>query len=67
MLLDRLEALCGHLLGTPALGYAPDEALPEEALQEAEGFDEALSALISQYRRVRSRVMDGVSPGRSVR
>lgn len=67
MLLDRLEALCGHLCGTPALGYAPTEVLPEEALQEAEGFDEALSALISQYRRMRSRVMDDVSPGRPVR
>ncbi|MFM9452231.1 hypothetical protein [Streptomyces europaeiscabiei] len=67
MLLDRLEALCGHLCGTPALGYATAEVLPEEALQEAEGFDQALSALISQYRRVRSQVMDGLGPSEPVR
>jgi hypothetical protein len=67
MLLDRLEALCGHLGGTPALGYDTAEVLPEEALQEAEGFDEALSALISQYRRLRLRVMDDLGPGGPVR
>lgn len=53
MLLDHLSALAGHLLGRPALGYDAADTLPEAALQEAEGFDEDLSELISRYRRAR--------------
>ncbi|MFJ2745247.1 hypothetical protein ACIO3O_36945 [Streptomyces sp. NPDC087440] len=49
-LLDRLNALCGHLTGRPALGYAPDDRLPLAALEEAEGFvSRPVSALISAY------------------
>lgn len=53
MLLDRLSALAGHLAGRPALGYDSADELPDAALQEAEGFDEELSELISRYRRAR--------------
>ncbi|WP_167163116.1 hypothetical protein [Streptomyces sp. MBT27] len=47
-LLDRLDALCGHLAGRPALGYAPHELLPDDALHEAVGFNPQLSALIAR-------------------
>jgi hypothetical protein len=49
-LLDHLDALCGHIDGRPALGCNPDDPMPEAALQEAEGFNPQLSALISRYR-----------------
>ncbi|MGW2747344.1 hypothetical protein [Streptomyces sp. NPDC001450] len=52
-LLDRLEALCGHLAGRPALGYAADDPMPDAALQEAEGFNRQLTALIAAYRAAR--------------
>ncbi|MFI2762001.1 hypothetical protein ACH5A3_24555 [Streptomyces echinatus] len=53
-LLDHLDALCGHISGRrPALGYAADDSLPDAALQEAEGFNRQLTALIAAYRAVR--------------
>ncbi|WP_433860215.1 hypothetical protein [Streptomyces kronopolitis] len=52
-LLDRLDALCGHIAGRPALGYVADDPMPEAALQEAEGFNPQLSALIARYRTAR--------------
>ncbi|MFF4038215.1 hypothetical protein [Streptomyces sp. NPDC001816] len=53
VLLDRLDALCGHLAGRPALGCAADDPLPDAALQEAEGFNRQLTALIAAYRVAR--------------
>ena len=47
-LLDRLDALCGHLAGRPAPGYAPHELVPDDALHEAQGFNPQLSALIAR-------------------
>jgi hypothetical protein len=38
VLLDRLEALCGHLDGVPALGYVPGDRLPLAAVEAADGF-----------------------------
>ncbi|TVZ78059.1 hypothetical protein [Streptomyces sp. BK340] len=52
-LLDRLDALCEHLVGRPALGYGADDPMPEAALQEAEGFNRQLTALIAAYRAAR--------------
>ncbi|MGW2748707.1 hypothetical protein [Streptomyces sp. NPDC001450] len=52
-LLDRLDALCGHLAGRPALGHGADDPMPEAALQEAEGFNPQLTALIAAYRAAR--------------
>ncbi|MFF8478700.1 hypothetical protein [Streptomyces sp. NPDC015414] len=49
-LLDHLDALRGHVTGCPALGYAIDDPMPEPALQEAEGFNPHLTALIAVYR-----------------
>ncbi|WP_030780766.1 hypothetical protein [Streptomyces sp. NRRL S-920] len=50
-LLDRLDALCGHLADRPALGYAPGDPLPAAALEEADGFtSETTAALIAEYR-----------------
>ncbi|MFD9887056.1 hypothetical protein ACFWZT_36970 [Streptomyces alboflavus] len=49
-LLDHLDALCGHLGGKPALGYAADDPLPDAALEAAEGFNPQLTALITRYR-----------------
>ncbi|MFD7334881.1 hypothetical protein ACFV98_02610 [Streptomyces violascens] len=50
-LLDRLEALRDHVAGRPALGYAPADALPEEALEEVDGFTTRSTALIiAEYR-----------------
>ncbi|MEW1657895.1 hypothetical protein [Streptomyces sp. NPDC093707] len=49
-LLARLDALCGHVAGRPALGLPSSDPLPEEALQEAEGFDADLTELIERYR-----------------
>ncbi|WP_332756912.1 hypothetical protein [Streptomyces sp. MT206] len=56
MLLEHLTMLVGHLDGQSAPGFGPEDVLPEAALQEAEGFDDELSGLISRYRRVRSAV-----------
>ncbi|MFF0754479.1 hypothetical protein [Streptomyces sp. NPDC004267] len=51
-LLDRLDALCAHLAGRPALGYPADVPIPEAALEEAEGFvDAEVAALITAYRK----------------
>ncbi|MCZ1011939.1 hypothetical protein [Streptomyces lydicus] len=52
-LLDRLDALCGHLAGRPALGYSPDDPMPAAALEEAEGFNPHLTRLIARYRASR--------------
>ncbi|MDX2592881.1 MULTISPECIES: hypothetical protein [Streptomyces] len=49
-LLDHLDALRGHVIGCPALGYAVDDPMPDPALQEAEGFNPRLTALIAVYR-----------------
>ncbi|MFE6272219.1 hypothetical protein ACFVQ9_25900 [Streptomyces goshikiensis] len=55
-LLDRLEALCGHLTGCPAPGLAADDLLPEAALQEADGFTTAGTAdLMTALRALRCR------------
>jgi hypothetical protein len=52
-LLDRLDALCGHLAGRPALGHGADDPMPDAALEEAEGFNPQLTALIAAYRAAR--------------
>ncbi|MBL1104363.1 hypothetical protein JK361_07065 [Streptomyces sp. 5-8] len=52
-LLDHLDALCGHLDGHPAPGCAADDPMPDAALEEAEGFNRQLTALIAAYRAVR--------------
>ncbi|MFJ3842359.1 hypothetical protein ACIPY6_43745 [Streptomyces sp. NPDC090054] len=50
-LLDRLDALCGHLAGRPAPGYAADDPLPDAALEEADGFlDAELAERAAAYR-----------------
>lgn len=53
-LLDRLDALCGHIAGRPAPGYAPDDPMPDAALEEAEGFNPGVTRLIAAYRATRS-------------
>ncbi|MET9528195.1 hypothetical protein [Streptomyces coeruleorubidus] len=53
-LLAHLDALCGHLAGRPALGYPADDPMPDAALQEAEGFNPQLTALIAAYRAART-------------
>ncbi|MFE1775993.1 hypothetical protein [Streptomyces sp. NPDC059008] len=53
-LLDRLDALCGHLAGRPALGYFRDDPLPSAALEEADGYNAQLSRLIARYRAGRA-------------
>ncbi|MFI5859308.1 hypothetical protein [Streptomyces parvulus] len=53
-LLDRLDALCGHLAGRPAFGYPADEPIPAAALEEADGFTGAeVAELIAEYRALR--------------
>ncbi|MEV0982347.1 hypothetical protein [Streptomyces sp. NPDC049915] len=52
-LLERLDALCGHLAGRPAPGYPADDLMPEGALEEAEGYNRQLTALIAAYRNAR--------------
>lgn len=52
-LLDHIDALCAHLAGHPALGYAPNDPLPEAALEAAEGFNPQLTTLITRYRTAR--------------
>ncbi|MFI1765170.1 hypothetical protein ACH41H_24365 [Streptomyces sp. NPDC020800] len=61
-LLERLEALCGHLSGCPAPGFAPDDPLPEAALEEADGFTNAVTAeLMTTLRALRrGSAADGV-------
>ncbi|MGW0562872.1 hypothetical protein ACWDZ4_20190 [Streptomyces sp. NPDC003016] len=50
-LLDRLDALCGHLAGRPALGYADDDPIPDAALEAADGFtSERAARQIAKYR-----------------
>ncbi|WP_328973402.1 hypothetical protein [Streptomyces sp. NBC_00239] len=50
-LLEHLDALCGHLTGRPALGYAAHDPLPLAALEEADGFtSEPVAELIAAYR-----------------
>ncbi|MEU1221321.1 hypothetical protein [Streptomyces microflavus] len=54
-LLDHLEALCAHLDGRPALGVAPDDPMPEAALDAAEGFTSGpVADLIRAYRATRT-------------
>ncbi len=53
-LLDRLDVLCGHLAGRPALGYSRDDPLPSAALEEADGYNTQLSRLIARYRAGRA-------------
>ncbi|MEV7512010.1 hypothetical protein AB0O57_29050 [Streptomyces sp. NPDC091201] len=54
-LLDRLEALHGHLGGVPALGCSPADPLPAAALEAAEGAGDAeLDRLITAYRTASS-------------
>ncbi|WP_460111666.1 hypothetical protein [Streptomyces sp. YKOK-J1] len=60
-LLDHLDALRGHVTGCPALGYAVDDPMPDPALQEAEGFNPRLTALIAVYRAARDCVRGGGS------
>lgn len=55
-LLDRLDALCAHVAGRPALGYDPGDLLPAAALEEADGFtSETIALLIAQYRAQQAR------------
>ena len=50
-LLEFLEVMCGHLRGVPAPGWDAGEPLPAGALEEAEGFVDADTAVkISEYR-----------------
>ncbi|MFE9469405.1 hypothetical protein ACFYNW_38525 [Streptomyces virginiae] len=57
-LLDRFDALCGHLAGRPAPGCPAGDPLPEAALQEAEGFvGNAVSARVAEYRAMRGDAM----------
>ncbi|MER5482577.1 hypothetical protein ABT024_05085 [Streptomyces sp. NPDC002812] len=61
-LLDRLDALCGHLAGRPALGWCADDLLPVAALDEVDGFlGPELAARVAEYRLVTER---GWSAGR---
>ncbi|MFH8350507.1 hypothetical protein [Streptomyces sp. NPDC018045] len=54
-LLDRLNALCGHLAGHPALGYRAGE-LPEAALEAADGYtSEPVAQLIADYRALQEQ------------
>ncbi|WP_328333441.1 hypothetical protein [Streptomyces sp. NBC_00455] len=54
-LLDRLDALCAHVCGRPALGYEPGDLLPAAALEEADGFTDSATALIvADYRACRA-------------
>ncbi|WP_406153134.1 hypothetical protein OG217_05465 [Streptomyces sp. NBC_01023] len=54
-LLDRLDALCEHVSGRPALGYEPGDPLPAAALEEADGFtDSATALLVADYRARRA-------------
>ncbi|WP_331759209.1 hypothetical protein [Streptomyces anulatus] len=56
MILGELEALSLHLRGIPALGYAADDLLPLEAVEEAEGFvDGPLAEALAHYRGCRAR------------
>ncbi|MEV6421589.1 hypothetical protein [Streptomyces sp. NPDC051662] len=49
--LDRLDALCGHIAGRPAPGYAPDSPMPLAALEEADGFTSSYVAdTMSRFR-----------------
>ncbi|MEU7228860.1 hypothetical protein [Streptomyces chrestomyceticus] len=53
-LLERLDALCGHIAGRPALGYAPYDPLPLAALEEADGFTSGpVAELVAAYRAAR--------------
>ena len=50
-LMEHLDALCGHLAGRPALGYAADDPLPLAALEEADGFtSEPVAQMIAAFR-----------------
>ncbi|MGG7574156.1 hypothetical protein [Streptomyces sirii] len=50
-LLDRLDALCAHLAGRPALGYDPGDPLPTAALEESDGFtSETVALRVAEYR-----------------
>ncbi|MFD9073503.1 hypothetical protein [Streptomyces lasiicapitis] len=63
-LLDHLDALCDHLAGHPALGYAPGDPLPEAALEAAEGFNPQLTTLITRYRTARAASTSEPQPPR---
>ncbi|WP_330335645.1 hypothetical protein OHS33_39090 (plasmid) [Streptomyces sp. NBC_00536] len=64
-LLDRLDALCGHLAGRPVLGCAEDDPLPNAALEEVDGFLGAETAeLVAEYRRLRGQGVMQPPPGR---
>lgn len=53
-LLDHLDALCGHIEGRPALGYDPDNPLPDAALEASDGFcGDDTAALIAAHRAQR--------------
>ncbi|WP_189968966.1 hypothetical protein [Streptomyces violascens] len=59
-LMERLDALCGHLTGQPALGYAPGDPLPLAALEEADGFtSEPVAELMAAYRAERREMAEG--------
>ncbi|MFI8265339.1 hypothetical protein [Streptomyces sp. NPDC085665] len=49
-LLDRLDALCDRLNDVPSPGDDPTVLLPAGALEEAEGFNPALTRMIAVYR-----------------
>ncbi|MFD0352948.1 hypothetical protein ACFVHW_04250 [Streptomyces sp. NPDC127110] len=56
--LDRLDALCGHLAGRPAAGYHADDPLPEAALEEADGFtSDSVAMRMAEYRSLRARAV----------
>ncbi|MFH8465989.1 hypothetical protein [Streptomyces sp. NPDC017991] len=58
-LLHRLDALCEHVSGSPALGYDPRDPLPAAALEEADGFTDAATALLVADYRARRAVSAG--------
>ncbi|MFJ1744336.1 hypothetical protein ACIOG4_37520 [Streptomyces microflavus] len=62
-LLDRLEALAGHLTGRPAPGCAPDDPMPTAALDAADGFTDAPTGrLIALYRTERAAAIRPTPP-----
>lgn len=65
--LEHLDALCEHIKGSgrPAPGYAPDDPLPEAALEAADGFTSAdVAARIADYRALRDALLTQRPPGR---
>lgn len=62
-LLDRLEALAGHLTGRPALGCAAGDPMPTAALEAVDGFTDVPTArLMALYRAERAAAIRPTPP-----